>query len=360
VLRDTTEDWEPDGLPARAAQQVRDALIALRAQLTGGELAVERYAAPPFSRGTCHWWGGLEGELRAVVYYPYRGRRRDRAEMAAFLHKMAESLGPAGGRDSAVPCQAVADAERAKWDPYREQWCAIWTPRPVGDIWVLRAKQFSDPHPCPLHAITAPVTFELWADITPPNGVPDRVGGYGTAEWTEAWTTPEPPRPTWPGLHFPPDGPDRGRCTVELAKGWKWKASARPRATGYSTGELRPLNVAGAAARRLDIQLEKLLTFRAGVVTDATPAVAQPAEVELELQVQGGLWAQVNAGPTTEQPNGDCVRVAYRPLAPGTYRVRAKRLNAAAREWSEWEVFEVMPGIELTKTIAVPMGEAGR
>ena len=351
VLRDSTQDWEPVGLPPRAVEQVRDALAAVRTQLAGGVSAVEPYVAPPFSRGTCHWWVQLVGDLRAVIYYPYRGRRRDREEMAAFLQRMGDSFGAAGGRGSVVPCQAIADAERARWDPWREQWCAIWTPRPVGDIWTLIVKQHGGSQARPLRGITAPVTFELWSDIAPPDGTAGYVAGRGQVDFTEAWTTPEPPRNAGPGLEFTPDGPGGGECTVELGKGWRWKATARPDShPHYSPVDSVTFDHNGPATKRFDVKLVSLLSLVVKTVDDRGEAVGTVVDLDVAREDRWLGWAQ---GETQGQ-GGRQAWSPHQPLDPGRYRVRAADAARGPRDWSEWHEFTVLPGLEQTVTIAVP------
>jgi hypothetical protein len=252
------------------------------------------------------------------------------------------------------PSHAVAAAIAASWKPEDTKTYKSGPPVAVGDVWGLRAHAVEEPSAVPLMGIAAPVTLELWAKRWPRmSGALGLTGGTGTVEVAKAWVDPAPPaaRPARVELNFPSDGEGKGKCTVELAKGWKWKATAGPTVPAYSEGHVGPFGVPGRGNLRIGSPLKALLCLR--IRTLAPGREDQPAQVELHRRAVQDVWLPVDTGETTQQLNGEQVWTYPQPLFPGTYRVRAR---AMAGPWSGWEEFGLAIGVEVTKIITVPQG----
>jgi hypothetical protein len=206
----------------------------------------------------------------------------------------------------------------------------------------------------PEEGITSQVTIELWADkVPPPPGAPGFIGGSGTVNLDEASTEPAPPHPMldYMDLEFPSDGEEKGKCTVALAKGWKWKATGQPMDMGYDGGEVGPFGVPGQGNPRIECELVTLLCLRIKTVSEGGENVE--AYVELQQQGEGEGWATIDSGWSTGQPNGEYIWFAGGPLSPGAYRVRAQGMGP----WSDWYEFDVVIRIEQTETVTMPEEE---
>jgi hypothetical protein len=340
VVKDTTTTFEDKRFTPQAQRHLRTALAAVRKSWEGSPV-LPLLELPPFSRGIGHWPAGLEGQMKAVVCFPYRGRRSHRPHIARWL-EVCEVSSPQSGIGQQAPSQAVAAAIADTWGPYERMAYQSQAPIAIGDVWGLRAWSGGTPDGL-TEAITTPVTFELWGDmVAPPPGAPGRLDGRGTAAVVEPWTDARPPHPAFGDMGLSFSDPDS----------WRWKATGEPSPRmAYSKGEVGPFEVPGNDTVRIVCHLEKLLCLKIKTASEGGEHVQ--ANVELEQQVEGGIWTASWVGETTRQPNGEQVWAYSLPLSPGTYRARAR---AGKGPYSEWHQFDVAIGIEQIEGVTVPQG----
>ena len=350
TVKDTTIVFQHRRLPPEAQRHVRTALAAVRKSWEGSPV-LPPLELPPFSRGIAHWPVGLEGHVKAVVCFPCQGRRRHRVKTADRL-EVHGALAPRLGVGQEAPSHAVAAAIADRWGPYERMAYQSRAPIAVGDVWGLRAWYAGTPEAGPLTVITAPVTFELYADNAPP-GAPGLAEARASAEIVEPWTAARPPHPEFGDMRLDFSDPNNPCiCTLELAKGWKWKATAQPSPRmAYSKGEVGPFEVPGNDTVRIECHLEKLLCLKIKTVSEGGEYVQ--ASVELDQPWDRELWARTASGQSTQQPNGECCWSPPSLLSPGTYRARAR---AGKAPHSEWQQFDVATGIEQVETVTVPEG----
>lgn len=344
--------WPAPGLALKAMQSVGPVVTGIWARYDGGQRVFPDYSAPPYSKGTAHFPCEVQGELYAIVYVPYSGKEIHKGTIAPevtgtiFSHR-SEAAGTSDPAGELAAKVVWTIQEKTKWQ--------VGSVVALGNVWGLMGRSSSAPAAMDLEGFTAEVTFELWADKAPPApGAPGRVGGTGTALRDTAFTTPAPPAPMDGNLvlNFPSDGENKGLCVVELAKGWKWKATARPFMLPYTEGEVGPVEVRGPITERINTQLTALMTLKVKTVSSDNPPTNTPAQVELQKQTEGGGWIPYGNGQSTEQPGGEYVWTTG-GLAPGMYQVRAKAIYGMGSPWSDWQQFPVIPDIEMTRTVTV-------
>jgi len=303
---------------------------------------------PPFSRAAARWCLVFDGIATGVVAVPQHKAKENwwnvlLAGAAAGL--IAES------RSMAVAVAAALNELLKQRDKQEATGLRPGDVIAAGDIWVLGASELGKSL-VQVQNITAPVTFELWADLLPPApGQAGLVGGTGIATVVEPWTNPPPPgaMPQDAALNFPDDGPDKGRVTVNLGKGWKWTATGRPNMMPYSQGNVGPFRVPTTVPQRINSNLQMLLTLK---VKTVSAHGNEPCRVELERKMPDNSWAIQGSGDTTTQANGEEIW-STGPLNPGTYRVRAQSRLGMMSPWSNWEEFGVQIGIEVTRSVTV-------
>jgi len=359
IARNTAGQAAPGNLADQARQAVQDEISdALQAYHSSSGLPALHVV--PFSQGIGHWPVVGEGEIRSILYFPFRGDTTQHLQLTPTIKAMAQNQWGAGVPSSG-PSYSVVAALEAAWPEEEAKSLKILKPVAVGDIWGLRLITIDAPRSEPRLGIPDPVTFELWADLLPPApGAAGRMGGSGTATKDAAWTTPEPP-PAMPALRllvFPGEGESKGLCTVELAKGWKWGATASPgMMMGYSGGTVDPFNVPPEPGMvRIAWHLVKLLCLK--VKTEYADHTKAPSRVELH-QLQGGQWTLIGGGDTVPQPppNGDQIWTRGIPLDPGAYKIRAQsKEGMQPGPWTE-VMIEAAIGIEKTETVTVVRGQ---
>jgi hypothetical protein len=358
ILADTTDAWErASHAPPRVLQQVRADVAAMRHTFDPGRPGPQPQSVRPYSRGTAHWYTVYAGQTLAVIAFPYRGPQKYRRTYTAYLNAEAQLYFSAKGLGQSNPSAAVAESMRREWSqPMRADGNAL-APIAVGDLWYLRicGEYGIDINPC--ECVTAPVTFELWASTSasaPGNTV--RVGGRATAEIYRPISIPAPPI-DFPGtaLQFPAEGEARGTCTVNLAKGWRWRvrffAYDSQHNPAYPEGISRLIDIPETEHVRFDVRLTRLLTLK---VFTRSRLGDEPCTIELGRQLSGGGEMLDGRGDTQAQADGRQVWEAPRRFVPGNYRVRARsRIDAEAR-WSDWQPVRIDPGVEQTVTVIVP------
>lgn len=334
----------PAGLPTDGGPRVTAAIDAARLPYAGGQVFLQQFTALPFSKGVAHYPMKVTGEITSLLYFPYSGitswRYESERQIGAQVREVASE---AAGSDHPV-LELVG-----KWEwgtvttEVRKQ---VGSPEPIGDLWGLRASSTVTPcaHPC--QPLTAPVTFELYGDQVPPSGLPGLIGGNGTATKTDiAWTTPPPPNPPQSelALTFPGQDPGKGTCTIQLAKGWRWKGVGS--SMHYNQGEVGPFDVPAAGTKRITATLNLLLCLN--LTTGTTPC-----QVELERQV-GQAWQAVGSGNTSLQ-NGVQTWTKIENQ-PGLYRARAKRQTGPPPpQWGNWTEFQVAIGLVQNQPLSAP------
>jgi len=352
IVRDDAVGWQVDahGLGPDALTQVTALITAARQPYQNKPQAFQAITILPFSRGTAHWPMTVSGNVHSLLYFPYRGKKKWKAELIPAISTKAELALPAAEGKPTATTAIVAEIKVSLTRDERTQWHVL-DPEGVGDIWGLNVNAEGAPSAEPDENITAAVTFELFGDITAPDGQPGPLSGQGTATLVEARTNPAPPTPEFPlvALLFPADG----QVAVQLGKGWKWTAAASPDAPPYGEGKLAapdpfPVPILDGA-RRFTSNLGVLLTL-----TIKTVANGQPEEADVELErKQGDAWAPAGSGRTS-LVNGEQVWEEV-CLQPGTYHVRAR--GTAGGPWSGWEEFAVAIGVLQVRTLTVPPPE---
>jgi hypothetical protein len=344
-------DWAPGpALTAAAAESILSAITAARQPFQGGTSFLQGLDVKPYSVSTGHWPVQLTGAVTSIIYLPFRGTA---VQEEVWRWKAGLSVNWNLGENELTPAITVSGGyEAGPGTTRRDTQCGV--PVPVGDVWGLTCCAGTAATLSAEQCITTPVTFALRADI--PYGL---IGGLGTAEFDQAWTTPAPPSPGGgTPLVFPGSGELKGLCTVGLAKGWKWKATGEP-GTGlggeddvYTEGSDGPFMIPGTSQSTLHCELEKLITLNVKAVADQGGAAESCIWLERK---PGTTWVYAGDGDTVATGN-DQIWTHMGPVGPGTYRVRGHLKNPEG-EWGEWVEFEVVPAVELTKTVTVPMPE---
>jgi len=138
---------------------------------------------------------------------------------------------------------------------------------------------------------------------------------------------------------------------VDLAKGWKWKATAHPTCPHYSEGTVASFQVPREGNPRINCQLQALLWFQVKTIAVVQgQTVNEPSRIEF-YRKEGEGYALVLTGDTVTQPNGEEIWGGM-ALPVGACKIRAQSRQGMPTTWTE-EEFGVAPGIELTKTITV-------
>ena len=357
TLLDPCNEWDAGGLNPTSGAKVEAALQAARNAYDPGTLVHMNYRPPPYSQGVAHFPVQLRGGWDGVLYFPYRQTTETEGSWlvklgTTFNEEFGEGIG------TTDPPGAVAIAISRSWETKAGDLAKVVDkPIAVGNVKGLLASKADDSAAQPIAPITQPVTVELWADMLPPDGAEGYIGGgTGHATRGDAKTDPPPP-PIGPGnmdLAFPGDGAQKGRCTVQLAKGWTWKIQG-PGFMNYTGGGVDiPLDVPPANTLRINYTLNVLLALNVatvGPVPGQQGNVGVPALVELE-RVADGVWQAVAAGQTQTAPyiwtNG--------PREPGEYRVRAKRTGTAMpAPWGDWTGFTVTVGMSKDVQVMAPL-----
>jgi hypothetical protein len=340
----------PGGLQQEALEEIRDQLAAAEAPFLGGNTFLEALVAKPYSRGKAHWKMTVYGEGRALIYFPIRLRTVTKLQLAGELESRADAKWPEalGTHNPSGDWGAKIGVTWTSQDQKK-----ALPPEPLGNVWALRASSTWDPLALPEESITAPITFELWGDKVEPDGQPGYIGGTGTATRDAADVTPPPPMvpPSTVGLTFPWMGESKGRCEVQLAKGWKWKGTGTTGNPAYSSGTVDPFPVPTEVAPRINVTLQALLRLIVKTIDDQQ---GQPCAAMIELYKQvGEQWQPLVTGQMTSYDNGEYVwRYGVSHVPPGTYKVRARWPGWPPPPWTE-DVIAVGPDIEVIRTLAV-------
>lgn len=281
-------------------------------------------------------------ECKAVVYFPYRGKQSWVAAVSDLLNAFAQAHRGAG-EGSANPSVPVAAAAQAANDQVRKR-AQVTACLPAGQVWGLRVEPIAPPSAVALQNLTAEVTVNLRGNIAPPPpGAEGPLPGNGRAVRGEALTDPAPPVPvgleqwTFPG---------NGTAIVNLGKGWKWTISGTPTPMGYMAPAPVVAEVPNHSTVTLRSTLAGLLSLK--VTTGTTPAHCQ------REQLVGGNWVFVAEGDTSPV-DGVETWSSGMPIAPGHYRVRARRrMGPPPLTYSDWVTFEVTPALEKVVPVAAP------
>jgi len=306
----------PADLPGDGGPKVTAAIAAARLPYQGGQVFLPDYTELPYSRGVAHLPMTVKAQITTLLFFPYSGvtgwRYESNKQIRAQLDVVAKH--EQGGLAPAAEIVAGWSGGQVTYEVLRQ----IGEPEPIGDLWAMEASSTVTPSAAPNEPITAPVTFELHGDLVlPPPGAPGLMGGTGTATRMDACTDPAPPNPmqSQVALTFPYQGDNLGKCTVQLAKGWKWKGmGADPH---YNPGEVGPFELYGAETKQITATLKLLLMLHLRTGTTA-------CQVELQKQVGEG-WQSVGGGDTTLR---DGLQVWQRiEVQTGTYRARANSVG---------------------------------
>ncbi len=337
-------NFDPTGTGGKVGDEVNAALTAARQDYLNGQTYLGQLALLPFSQGVSHFPAELYGQIRSILYCPYKGLTSRKAEIAPAVRGMLGNFRNVGVGHSEVAWALEAGITLSRVDRIRYQ---IQSPVAVGDLWGLRSSANGGPLSLPTQPLTAPVTFELYGDLVPaPSPSPGLIGGNGSAVKADtAWTPvpPPPPMETTKTLTFPGQGPDLGRCTVQLAKGWRWTATGG--SMHYNPGQVGLFDVPVAETKTITANLNLLLCLR--LATGTTPC-----QVELQRLV-GGDWQAVDLGNTSLVDGVQTRTIAERPT--GVYRARAKRqMGPPPPQWGNWTEFQVAIGPVQTQPLTAP------
>jgi len=140
-----------------------------------------------------------------------------------------------------------------------------------------------------------------------------------------------------------------GTCKVDLAKGWKWKATGSTGDAPYGPGSVGPFNVPTQGNKEIVCHLTMLLGLRISTVN--TQQNPEPSRCILEV-FQDGQWGQADAGETATMQGEEIW--ASGPWSPGHYRVKAQA--RAGGDWSDWTQFDVVIASDKLVPITVPWG----
>lgn len=338
-------------LSLEASTAIGAKIEAARQAYQGGHAVLQSYAVKPFARVMVHWPVALTGGATAILYVPYRGRTTNHVTVeASIAGKVNEEWGAGSGASD--PADAVVLSLAAKWGPGEKKMGCL-PPVKVGTLWGLTCSAAAAPGITFEEGITSDVTFELHVNVPP--GLKD---GEGLVEPGQAWTTPAPPGPDPDDrvLTFPGDGEPLGHCTVQLPKGWKWKAKGKPATLGgeddvYGEGSVAPFNVPHSTEVAIVCPLVKLLILK--VKAENPHHGAEESVIEVEMQ-DGATWRPESSGETVGQANGDQIWFHMGPVGPGRYRARGQSKQPGA-EWSNWYEFTVAAGYEQIVTVIAPL-----
>lgn len=349
LLRDVR--WDPRGFSLTAMEVVHgDVLTSLRESYAAGKSIMPSWAPPPFSEGIPHWRVNLQAAIHSVVCYPYRGRPMYKDQIAEELQARMEASRGIGLGTTTPSAEVAAGMNRSLTLAEKARW-RVSEAIPIGDLWGYRAKLAEPPFAEPLAGLTTPVTFKLSADRTPPDDKPGLIGGTAKLAIVRAWTDPPPP-PALTDSHtlvFPSEGPNKGVCTISLAKGFLYKVTTLttdpPRyVLGHGASELG-LGVPGNTESTV---LARLATAQI-VVKTVSGEQPVPATVQLR-DAAGAVLQQVE----TARDSAGNYSYAWGAMAPGIYSFRAKPHDGPDTAYGEWESWQASPStIPMTMTLNV-------
>lgn len=338
ILRDINAaggDYPPDARVAIIA-----AVQAARASYQNGASFLDQCQTLPFSTGTAHWKVDVQGEVVSLVGAPIK--KRHKINWSPKITTQIQS-NAALGNNQADPSIAVAAGVEWSGDLVK---VGVGKPIGLGSLYGLRASGKGTPFP-DAQGITTPVTITLRADKRWTDDSAGPTGGTGIVTNEGAWTDPSPPQDavTTDQLIFPADGDSKGVCTVQLAKGFKYKVTGRGGVPPfYSDGTFGPFNV--PATNNVTVNTEFLVQFGVEVhLQGGTPA--GPRAGEIELKHYGGEMVIANSvGQTGSYTTSQ--------LDPGPYQVRGR---ANGGDWCEWYSFQAEKSTlvkQVTLTVVVP------
>lgn len=240
IVRDDAANWQQQPgqvLPPAAMQLIVDKLQAVRDPYLNKPLTFEAFQLLPYSKGRAHWPMVVAGDVQAVLYYPYIGKKEKKTHVTPEVQLKAESKREDAIGQNTATDSIVASVTLSLTREERQRW-QVLPPEGVGDIWGLRALKTAPPSAQPLANLTQSVIIKLVQMV---NGQPQPVSGRVSVTRLEATTQPNPPGPVGPGQV---DVPVEGK-TVDLGKGWNWKIKVMYPGSGEETIQIPAQNPPG-------------------------------------------------------------------------------------------------------------------
>lgn len=293
---------------------------------------------PPFSRCEVHWPITVTGEIITLVYLPYHGPPEEKRRIAA---EIGRSFNWQDGVGAEAPSRAVA-AEASFTEEQKQRW-HVGDPLPLGDMIGVIIEERGGPVMFGLESITAPVTFRLEANKTAPDDAPGLIDGTATLVQGEAFTRDGSP----PGLRsplqlvFPSTGQDKGRCTVELAKGYRYEVTS-VRSPRFDTIYAPPTGGMEFTVRgKQDVRIGLRLVVARELVVRSEQAGGKPVPAEVIVSDSSGKAIRV--GNTEADGQGHCSCILRDLAAPARYTVRAKPRGGSDSEYGDPQMIILKP-----------------
>jgi len=349
ILKDIT--LRPLPLTNNCYASIRAELEAIRAQYADGRHFLEPYVMPPFSRGEAHWGAYLEGAVTSVICFPYMGRPEQKDTISDWIEW---SLPWKEGIGSPTPAASVAE-KTDLWD-YQRRASRVGEPIAIGDIWTRTARAWGrEPRAEPLEAITAPVTLMLQADKAAPDDTEALVGGKAHLSQGRAWTDHSPPVSVGPPsqLAFPTEGEDKGTCTLDLAKGYRYEVTSVHSPRFDSIYALPAGRMEFTVRGKQDVRIELRLLVARELVVRSEQAGGKPVPAEVIVRDSSGKAVRV--GNTEDDEQGNCSCILRDLPAPARYTVRAKPRGGSDSEYGDPQMVILKPST-LPQIVSVRVG----
>lgn len=337
--------WTYAGLPLAVADEVQAKIDAVRALYTGGTVFDTPLLWPPYSKGDGHWGRFVAGHVHSLICVPYGGMSKHKVGVKGELTAGLDWRDGDGHKD---PAKCVAAKATVTWGEENMGKWQIAPPIAVGDLFALTVQTQAAPALSPLEGITTPVTFTLMADKTPPDDEPGLIGGGATVTRLAAWTNPSPPAPMAPEqvkLTFPDTGDNKGTCTHELAKGFRYRVTFKD--DGFHAGDPVEFTVPNTPDVEIEVELRVLVGLEIRTQRDGTPVLGYVQLKDPNNTIVPGLteW---------DGTHYRLIRTCVRTL--GDWQVRAKPVGGSEDDYGDWIGFTVEPST-ITKVVTVDVPE---
>ncbi len=286
---------------------------------------------PPFSRCEVHWPITVTGEIITLVYLPYHGPPEEKRRIAAEIER---SFNWQDGVGADAPSRAVV-AGASLTEEQKKRW-HTGSPLPVGDMMGVIVEERGGPVISGLESITAPVTFRLEANKIAPDDAPGLIGGTATLVQGEALTRDGAPPlgPFAPSqLDFPTEGEDKGTCTIELAKGYRYEVTSARRALHGTIYALPAGGMEFTVMGAQDVRIGLRLVVARELVIRSEQAGGKPVPAEVIVRDSSGK--AVRGGSTEDDGQGHCSCILRDLPAPARYTVRAKPRGGSDSEYGD-------------------------
>jgi len=287
------------------------ALQNLMASLTVRDLAqaLSSVSFPPYSEGYAYWQPVFTGQVTAILAAPYE-RVRKGGSWTVLLGAIVPGL---TGADFLSRLLVSAAGTWLQNEQNRlESKFRPGDVRSLGDVYSLVTAQGAA-EARNLAPLLAPVTFQVQPSVSPSPPFTPVFSGTVELDNPPACTSPPPPGPANGGvLTFNA----KGTATMQLAKGYRWKATGQILSPMGYTASTMAFQTPCSQTVVIPTTLTTLLQLN---VFTRTPTGPGPALVKVKLN-----GVVVREGTSAPQPNGHyMVSLAGSPFAPGTYVIEA-------------------------------------